>query len=590
MKKKRLLLIVGLLTLGLLLVACGSSADDATEVPAAEPTEVPTEVPAEEPTAVPAEEPTEEPMEEPTEEPMEEPMAFEPMVITAENCDYGGLFKEIAAVDENTVQFTMCVSDPAFPSKAAFTAFGIQPAEHLEMNGGSPLDNPIGTGPYKLDTWNRGDSLIMSRFEDYWGEPAIADTLVFRWATEGAARLLDLQSGNVDGIDNPTPDDFDTIANDPNLQLKVRPALNIMYIGMNNVFPPFDNELVRQAVAQCIDRDRIVDNFYPAGSEVASHFSPCAIPNACVGDSWYEFNPDAGKALLVEAGFPDGFDTVFNYRDVARSYVAEPAPIVVDIQSQLAENCNINAEIEVMESGAFIQASDAGELEGLHLLGWGADYPDQTNFLDYHFGGGATDQFGNKFDDITTALAAAAALGSDAEREPFYIEANNAIRTHVPMVPISHGGSATAYLADVDGAHSSPLGNEYFAVMDPGGRDTFVWMQNAEPISLYCGDESDGESLRACEQIVQALLAYEIAGTAVEPALATSCDPNEDLTVWTCHLREGVLFHDGSTLDANDVIVSYGIQWDAANPLHVGNAGQFAYWGALWGGFLNAEE
>jgi len=586
MKKKRLMLIVGLLTLGFLLAACGSSADDPTEVPAAEPTEVP----AEEPTAVPAEEPTAEPVEEPTAEPVEEPMAFEPMVITADNCDYGGLFKEIAAVDENTVQFTMCVSDPAFPSKAAFTAFGIQPAEHLEMTGGSPLDNPIGTGPYKLDTWNRGDSVIMSRFEDYWGEPAIADTLVFRWATEGAARLLDLQSGNVDGIDNPTPDDFDTIANDPNLQLKVRPALNIMYIGMNNVFPPFDNELVRQAVAQCIDRDRIVDNFYPAGSEVASHFSPCAIPNACVGDSWYEFNPDAGKALLAEAGFPDGFDTVFNFRDVARSYVAEPAPIIVDIQSQLAENCNINAEIEVMESGAFLAASDAGQLEGLHLLGWGADYPDQTNFLDYHFGAGATDQFGDKFDDITTALTAAAALGNDAEREPFYVEANNAIKTHVPMVPISHGGSATAYQADVDGAHSSPLGNEYFAVMDPGGRDTFVWMQNAEPISLYCGDETDGESLRACEQIVQALLTYEIGATAVEPALATSCDPNEDLTVWTCHLREGVLFHDGSTLDANDVVVSYGIQWDAANPLHVGNTGQFAYWGALWGGFLNAEE
>jgi len=586
MKKKRLMLIVGLLTLGFLLAACGSSADDPTEVPAAEPTEVP----AEEPTAVPAEEPTAEPVEEPTAEPVEEPMAFEPMVITADNCDYGGLFKEIAAVDENTVQFTMCVSDPAFPSKAAFTAYGIQPAEHLEMTGGSPLDNPIGTGPYKLDTWNRGDSVIMSRFEEYWGEPAIADTLVFRWATEGAARLLDLQSGNVDGIDNPTPDDFDTIANDPNLQLKVRPALNIMYIGMNNVFPPFDNELVRQAVAQCIDRDRIVDNFYPAGSEVASHFSPCAIPNACVGDSWYEFNPDAGKALLAEAGFPDGFDTVFNFRDVARSYVAEPAPIIVDIQSQLAENCNINAEIEVMESGAFLAASDAGQLEGLHLLGWGADYPDQTNFLDYHFGAGATDQFGDKFDDITTALTAAAALGNDAEREPFYVEANNAIKTHVPMVPISHGGSATAYQADVDGAHSSPLGNEYFAVMDPGGRDTFVWMQNAEPISLYCGDETDGESLRACEQIVQALLTYEIGATAVEPALATSCDPNEDLTVWTCHLREGVLFHDGSTLDANDVVVSYGIQWDAANPLHVGNTGQFAYWGALWGGFLNAEE
>jgi ABC-type transport system substrate-binding protein len=213
-----------------------------------------------------------------------------------------------------------------------------------------------------------------------------------------------------------------------------------------------------------------------------------------------------------------------------------------------------------------------------------------TNFLDFHFGAGASDQFGEKFDDITAALTAGAALADNDAREPFYVEANNLIKQHVPMVPIAHGGSATAYQADVEGAHSSPLGNEYMAVMDPGGRDTFVWMQNAEPISLYCGDETDGESLRACEQVVESLLSYEIGGTAVQPALATSCDANEDLTVWTCNLREGVLFHDGSTLDANDVVVSYGLQWDAAHPLHVGNSGAFTYFSALWGSLMNVEE
>ncbi len=155
------------------------------------------------------------------------------------------------------------------------------------------------------------------------------------------------------------------------------------------------------------------------------------------------------------------------------------------------------------------------------------------------------------------------------------------------MVPVAHGGSGVAYLAGVGSAHVSPLGNEAFAKMDPG-KDTFVWMQNAEPISLYCADETDGESLRACEQTTEALLAYEVGGTAVEPSLATACTPNEDLTVWTCTLREGVTFHDGSALDANDVVMSYVVQWDAAHPLHVGNTGAFSYFSALWGGFLNA--
>jgi peptide/nickel transport system substrate-binding protein len=145
-----------------------------------------------------------------------------------------------------------------------------------------------------------------------------------------------------------------------------------------------------------------------------------------------------------------------------------------------------------------------------------------------------------------------------------------------------------AYRADVDGAHSSPLGNENFSVMDSAD-DVFVWMQNAEPIGMYCADETDGESLRACEQVNEALLAYEIAGTAVVPSLATEWTASEDLTVWTFTLREGVTFHDGSAFDATDVVASYAVQWDAANPLHVGRDGNFTYFGAFFNAFLNNE-
>ena len=173
-------------------------------------------------------------------------------------------------------------------------------------------------------------------------------------------------------------------------------------------------------------------------------------------------------------------------------------------------------------------------------------------------------------------------------RAPLYTEVNNLIKQHVPMVPVAHGGSATAYKATVEGAHSSPLGNENFSVMGIPGQDTFVWMQNAEPISLYCADETDGESLRGCEQITESLLGYVTGGTAVEPRLATACTPNDDLTEWTCTLREGVKFHDGSSLDANDVVESLVVQWDAANPLHVGRSGAFDYWSGLFGPFLNA--
>jgi len=560
----------------MILAACGggqTATQVATEEPAAPPTEAPTTAPA-----------------------TEAPVAYEGMKVEAPSCDYGGGMKSIEAVDEFTVKLTLCAPDPAVPAKVAFSSLGIQPSEYLESTGGTGdlLEKPIGTGPYKLEAWERGNQIVFTRNDAYWGEPAKSPTLVFRWGSESAQRLLELQNGAVDAIDNVGPDDFATVQGDSSLNLMPRPALNVMYIGMTNTFAPFDNELVRQAFAQAIDRQRIVDNFYPAGSEVASHFTPCSIPNGCAGEAWYDFNVDAAKALLEQAGYgpSNPFPTVkLSYRNVVRGYLPDPVIVAQDIQAQLKENLGVTVEINEMESGAFLDAANSGQLDGMHLLGWGADFPDVVNFLDAHFSAAAFDQFGTPFDDITDNLTQGGQLAAEADREPFYEAANNAIKTHVPMIPVAHGGSAIAYKAAVEGAHASPLSTEIFAVMGIPGQDTFVWMQNAEPISLYCADETDGESLRACEQVTEPLLSYQIGGTATETGgLAESYEASDDLTEWTFHLRQGVTFHDGSSLDANDVVLSYAVQWDAAHPLHKGNTGAFEYWTYLFGAFLNAPQ
>jgi ABC-type transport system substrate-binding protein len=508
----------------------------------------------------------------------------------APDCDYGGLIRSIEAVDELTVRFTMCSPDPAMPAKAAFSAFQIHPSEYLESTGGGGdlVDNPIGTGPYRLEAWNRGENVTLQRFDDYWGEPALAQTAIFRWSQEGPQKLIELQAGTVDGIDAPAPDDLETIENDPNLQLVPREAFNVFYVGFNNTYPPFDNEQVRQAVAMAIDRQRIVDNFYPPGSVVADQFLPEGLVARAEGSTWYEFDPEAARALLEEAGFGEGFQTTLTYRNVYRTYLPEPPIVAQDIAAQLLENLNIEVEIVEMESGAFIDASDSGQLEGLHLLGWNGDYPDPTNFYDYHFGAGASDQFGEQFEDITSNLSEAASISDEEARREIYSEVNELLKQHVPMIPIAHGASAVAYKADVQGAHASPLSNESLEVMNIEGQDTFTFMQNAEPIGLYCADESDGESLRVCEQINESLLAYEVGGVEVIPSLATEYSSNEDATEWTFTLREGVLFHDGSTFDANDVVMSWVVQWDASHPLHVGRDGNFTYFSGLFGSFLNA--
>lgn len=516
-------------------------------------------------------------------------VAFEGLSVSADSCDYGGKIQSIEATDELTVVFTMCKPDPAFEAKAAFTPFGIQPSEHVASAGvdGSIIENPIGTGPFKLESWNRGDSVIMSRNDDYWGEPAPFETLVFRWNDSGAGRLNELMAGQVDQITNLSPDDFGTVQNAPDLQFIPVANPNVMYLAMTNTFEPFNDVNVRKAIAMGIDRQRIVDNFYPEGSQVPDFFTPCSLPNGCAGDPWYDFDPEAAKALLAEAGYPDGFETAIYYRDVFRGYLPEPGVVAVELQTQLRDNLGIEAEVVVMESGEFIDESTSGRLDGFYMLGWGADYPHVTNFLDYHFTRG-TVQFGDAFPEIYEPLIEASTIGDVATAEPLYVEANNAIRELVPMVPIAHGASASAALATLENAHFRPFGAPRFEIDNPG-KDTMVFMQNAEPISLYCADETDGESLSACQQIVEPLLKYGIDSGETEPGLATACTANEDSTVWTCALREGVTFHDGSAFDADDVVASWAAGIDASNPAHVGNTGSFDYYAYLWDGFMNAE-
>ena len=502
---------------------------------------------------------------------------------------YTGQLKKITAVDALTVEFQLCGPDAAFLPKIAFSAFGIHDSDYLAAHAadGSYLDQPNGTGPYTLKEWSKGNRMVFEAFDGYWGDKALTPNLEFRWSDEAAQRLLELQSGNVDGIDNPGTSDIATIQADSSLQFAPRPGLNTMYLGFNNTIKPWDDVRVRQAIAMGINRQQIVDNFYPAGSTVADYFTPCEIPFACEGDKTWGFDPTAAKQLLADAGFPNGFETKIQFRAAVRGYLPDPPVIATEIQQQLKANLGITATLDLQESGAFLDANAAGTLEGIFILGWGADYPDPSNFLDYHFGSGSGKKFGETFKGIVDALNTGVASADPAARTAAYTLANNQIKENVPAVIIAHGASGAAYKADVKNAYASVFGAEVFATMKAGDRDTFVFMQNAEPLSLYCGDESDGETLRACEMVNESLYRYEVGGAASIPSLATECTANADSTVWTCKLRPGVKFHDGADLDANDVVVSYAVEWDTQHPLRKGRSGAFEYFPGLWGGFLN---
>ena len=511
--------------------------------------------------------------------------------LSAPDCTYGGEMKSIEAIDQYTVKFTLCTPDPAFLSKVAFPVFGIQSAAHLATTGGGGgelLNKPIGTGPYMVSEWVRGDHLTLVPNPNYWGPAPKNQEFILRWNSEAAARLLELQAGTADVIDNPSPDDFAKIKADPTLKLAPRTGLNVFYLGFNNTIKPFDNEKVRQALAMAIDKKRIVDNYYPVGSIPAEQFvPPVMVPGYIDGFKWYDYDVTAAKKLLADAGFPNGFSTTLSYRDVVRVYLPLPGKVGQEIQSQLAK-IGVTVKLQPIESGKFLASVAAGE-QGMFMLGWGADYPDPTNFYDFHFTG-ASKNFGVVYPDLVDAIHAAGQVADPAQRTKLYATVATLVKQHVPMVPIAHGTNGIAYKATVDGAQASPLADEMFNLMSVPGQKQLNFIQNGEPISLYCADETDGETLRPCYHIFDTLFWYKPETTVLVPAAADSYTASADLKVWTFTLNKNVKFSDGTAMDANDVVETFVVQWDASNPLHKGNTGVFEYFSGYFAKQLNAPK
>jgi len=505
---------------------------------------------------------------------------------------YTGEIKRIRADDATTVVFELCSPDVAFLSKIADPAFGINDAAWLTAHVDPGITGPQalatdvnGTGPYRLEAWNPGAEVSLARNDGYWGDPAANERAIVRWAPSSSERVDELQAGTVDGIDDVAPADVAAIDADVSMVTAPSDGLDVVYLGVTDTFTPFDQERVRRALALGIDRQKLVMSFLPPSAKVSTYAAPCALRYACAGADWYEYDPTLAKETLAAAGFPDGFVTSIHFSTTPSRVLPDPAGLATELQTELETNLGIRAEL-VAEADATYRANvDAGTLDGIHLLTQGPAYPDVSASLDERLAGEG--EIGRPYDDISKALAAGRSTASGAKRAAAYTKANDAIRSHVPLIPLAAVGSDAAFLADVKGGIASPLGLESFATMTPGDRRQFVWLATHEPAGLSCADEVDPVARLICAQVVEGLYAHEPGGTAVVPALAEKCSPDPALTVWTCTLRRDVLFTDGARLDANDVVLSFAVQWDADHPLHRGRLGAFPTFAGWFGGFLN---
>jgi peptide/nickel transport system substrate-binding protein len=238
----------------------------------------------------------------------------------------------------------------------------IVPKAYVQANPDGLLQKPIGSGPYKFVSWNQSDSVRLEAFADYYAGPAKTKNLVMKVIPEASQRTIALETGEIDLAYDLTTNDTKIVEANRNLTLFKAPSLTCFYISLNMRKAPYDNKLVRQAVSHAIDRQLIIDTVLSgAGQSADAIIAPAVYGYYATGADKYD--PALSKRLLAQAGYPNGFSTsIWVNNNQERVEVCQA---VVEMLREVG----INARLEVMEFGAFIQRSTAGEHD-MGYFGW----------------------------------------------------------------------------------------------------------------------------------------------------------------------------------------------------------------------------
>ncbi|RLD04928.1 MAG: hypothetical protein DRI32_04875, partial [Chloroflexi bacterium] len=190
--------------------------------------------------------------------------------------------------------------------------------------------------------------------------------------------------------------------------------------------------------------------------------------------------------------------------------------------------------------------------------------------------------------DVAYKLYQASINPDQAEREALYMEVEQMLHDDVARLWIAHNNTPLVFAKTVEGYIPQPVGADYMEGVTVEGSDTFVFGRGGDSVQLDPAVVTDGESFRVTGQVLEPLYQYEPGSTKPIPALAEECVANEDSTEWTCTLRQGVKFHDGTDFNADAVIFNYDRWHYTDNPYHF-DSQVFEYYEYMWGGFDDAS-
>ncbi|MBL0381944.1 MAG: ABC transporter substrate-binding protein [Desulfofustis sp. PB-SRB1] len=262
-----------------------------------------------------------------------------------------------------------------------------------EFNSGQAT---IGTGMFKYGEYVKGDRYVMNRNDAYWGEGTEWDTVTFKPITNSAARVAALLAGDVDFISKPPTQDLERLESEPDITLSSMGSNRVIYLHMDQYGPstpgvkgtgapdgtyegegpcatsaceknPLLDRRVRQALSKAINRDAIVDKVMGGYAVAAGELLPQGFFGTNEGAKPEAYDPEGAKKLLVEAGYPNGFELVLgtpNDRYINDAKIAQAI-------AQMFTRVGIKTSVNAMTKSVFFATRNKYEFS-LYLAGWGS--------------------------------------------------------------------------------------------------------------------------------------------------------------------------------------------------------------------------
>lgn len=340
-------------------------------------------------------------------------------------------------VDDLTVKCVLKYAYSPILDVLTNMTYGIVSKRAVEEAKAAGVDfarNPCGTGAYRMKEWRSGDALILERFDDHYGGPAYIKNLTYKLVPDASSGAIALEDGTLDcyyivaNTDKEYLESLDTVAS------VECPAVGLHHITFNVAKGVFSDKRIRQAAAYALNRDDIVIG----GAEGFARVANCLVPTSVFGYlddfEWYPQDLAKAKALLAEAGYPDGFDVVFSMQGSA-TYM-KPAEVV---QDQLRK-IGINVIFDKMERAAYLE--DVGgkrnfvaSLRMINATVRDADSPLTRRFHSSMLGGG--NNYSGYSNPEVDGLIESARKSPDAEeRLRLYRRIFEILKEDVPLIPI----------------------------------------------------------------------------------------------------------------------------------------------------------